>query len=185
MQKTRVKFSILLLIVVGFATYIVTGQKEDVNPNPKSERREVRENRRAERQAEMEQQIDSIVMARAFQFTPTTIQHEPAGRMLMLSNPQFEIGIYDGAADIFIPYISGITPPYRHSIINYTVPILNKYISIQTDNGWDVSFTTSLFSASEYKFDFEINAKFGTTTLTISNTWNNDVTYTGTISRYY
>ncbi len=176
---------ILSLLFVGAICYTVIGDKTTENPNPKSERREVRENRRAERQAQMEQEIDSIMIAKAYVFRPSSIQREPAGRMNMLSNPNFEIRVWDGAADVFIPYISGVVPPYKHTIINYTLPFLSNYVAVQTENGWEVTFTSSLFSASTYTFKFEVNAKFGTSTLTLSNTWNNDVTYSGIITRIY
>ncbi len=175
----------LALIILGAATFAVIGKKETSPEHPKSERREVRENRRAERQAQMEQMIDSIMIAKAYVFVPQTAQQEPAGKMYMLSNPNFEIRIWDGSADIFLPYITGITPPYKHTLINYTLPSLNKYVAIQTDNGWTVTFESDLFSASTYNFELEVNAKFGTTTLTLSNTWNNDVTYTGIVQQIY
>lgn len=182
MKKITLFLSILL---VGAITVAVVGKKDLAPENPKSERREVRENRRAERQAQMEKQIDSIMIAKRWRFVPTTIQQEPAGRMQILSNPQFEIRVWDGSADIFIPYISGVTPPYKNRIINYTVSILERYVTVQTEDGWDVSFNTSLFSASTFTFKFSINAKFGTTTLTLSNIWNNDVTYTGMVYPIY
>ncbi|MFI3305437.1 MAG: DUF4251 domain-containing protein [Rikenellaceae bacterium] len=177
--------TIVGVIIAAALTYSVVANRESDNPNPKSERREVRENRRAERQAAMEREIDSLMVARAFVFRPSTIQREPAGRMTMLSNPNFEIRVWDGAADIFLPYISGVVPPYRHEIINYTLPLLSAYTALQTENGWTLSFQSNLFSASTYTFKFDINAKFGTTTLTLANTWNNNVTYTGIISRIY
>lgn len=182
MKKTTLFLSVLLIVALSF---VVIGSIDSDPQNPKSERREIRENRRAERQAAMEREIDSIMIAKAWIFRPQTVQREPAGRMNMLSNPNFEIRVWDGAADIFIPYIEGITPPYKHTIINYTMPLLNNYVAIQTENGWQVTFKTSLFTASDFTFIFNVNAKFGTTTLTVKNTWNNDVTYNGSISRIY
>lgn len=178
--------ALLLLLLIGVSvSYKVVGNKESTPTHPKSERREIRENRRAVRQAESERLIDSIMIAKAFVFRPSTIQREPAGSMIMLSNPNFEIRVLDGAADIFLPYISGAVPPYRHSIINYTLPMVSKYVAIQTENGWQVTFNSNLFTASTYTFQFEINSKFGTTTLKLSNTWNNDVTYSGYITQIY
>lgn len=182
MKKITLFLSILL---IGATIYAVVGKRDLAPENPKSERREIRENRRAERQAQMERQIDSIMLAKRWIFTPHTIQQEPAGRMQILTNPQFEIRVWDGSADIFIPYISGAVPPYKHTIINYTISMLSRYVAEQTDDGWNVSFSTSLFSASTFTFKFEINAKFGTTTLTLSNVWSNDVTYTGSVTPIY
>lgn len=181
MKKITLFLTLMLICAVGFA---VIG-KRNTTPKPDQEPREIREQRRAARQAAMEKKIDSIVLAKAFQFNPNTMQQEPAGSMQMLSNANFEVGIWNGRADIFIPYIKGIVPPYHHTIINYTVGDLQNYISEQTEDGWRVSFSTSLYSASTYNFIFEINAKFGTTTLTLKNQWYNTVQYTGTITQYY
>lgn len=181
MKKITLFLTLLLICAVGFA---VIGKKNS-SLNPTQEPREIREQRRAARQAAMEKKIDSIVLAKAFQFRPNTMQQDPAGRMQMLSNANFEVGIWNGTADIFLPYIKGVVPPYRHTIINYTVGGLNNYTTEQTDNGWRVSFDTSLFSASSYTFIFEINAKFGTTTLLLKNQWYNTVQYSGTITQYY
>ncbi|MFI3258946.1 MAG: DUF4251 domain-containing protein [Rikenellaceae bacterium] len=182
MKRSTFILSSLLIVAVCF---VVIGDKSAPSANPKSERRELREARRAEQQAAMEREIDSIVLARAFIFRPQTAQVEPAGRMLMLSNPNFEVRIWDGAADIFIPYISGPIPPYRHTIINYTITRLDGYTAIQTENGWRITFSSGLYTASRFNFDFEINSKFGSTTLTLSNTMNNEVSYSGMITKIY
>ncbi len=171
------------LLIVGAICYTVVGDKDETPANPASERREVREARRAQRQAEMEHMIDSIVVARAYIFYPQTIQLEPAGRMTNLSNPNFELRVWRGAADIFMPYISGFTPPYRHTIFNSTVTILNDYISRQSENGWNISFQADLYNASGCTFELDVSSKFGTTTLTIDNPWGNDVEYTGILSQ--
>ena len=55
----------------------------------------------------------------------------------------------------------------------------------QTPEGWTVSFSTSLFSASNYTFTFEISSKMGGATLTITNPWYNAVQYNGTITQLY
>ena len=47
--------------------------------SPKQERREVREKRRAERIANYEQFMDSLVQSRNFQFNPQSMQRQPAG----------------------------------------------------------------------------------------------------------
>ena len=41
------------------------------------------------------------------------------------------------------------------------------------------------FDAIDYTFTFEIDARYGSATLTISNTWYSPVQYTGTITRIY
>ncbi len=180
----KIIYLVALFLCVGLAAYSVIGTRPTPT-SPKSEKREVREQRRAARQAEYERLTDSIVLAHAFQFIPQTMQQEIAGPMRMLSNPNFEVGIYDDAADIFLPYIKGMAPPYHYTILNYTIPGMSDFVTEQTASGWRVSFTTSLYSASTYTFVFEINSKYGGATLNVKNTWNNTVQYTGSISRYY
>ena len=48
-----------------------------------------------------------------------------------------------------------------------------------------VSFTSSLFTGSNYTFLFEIYSRTGGATLTIKNPWYSDVQYTGTITQLY
>ncbi|MBQ5879733.1 MAG: DUF4251 domain-containing protein, partial [Alistipes sp.] len=88
-------------------------------------------------------------------------------------------------ADICLPYIKGYTPPYMVGIINCTVPSLENFLTEQTAEGWMVSFTSSLFTGSNYTFLFEIYSRTGGATLTIKNPWYSDVQYTGTITQLY
>ena len=146
-----------VIIVVGLllcaAAVTVIGQKKVLSP--KEERREVREKRRAERIANYEKFMDSLVLSRNFQFNPTTFQRQPAGPMRQIMNPAFNVGMWDGTADITLPYIKGYVPPYYVTIINYTVSDLQGYITEQTHEGWMVTFSTSLFSASTYADDHQ------------------------------
>ncbi len=174
----------VVLIMLGTIGYAVIGQSKK-QPSPKEERREVREQRRAQRQAEFERTMDSIVLSRNFQFNPQTMQRQPAGSMKMLSNANFNLSVWDGSADIFLPYVKGYVPPYRYTILNYTVPSLQNYVTEQTDGGWTISFETSLFSASTYTFIFDVSSRFGGATLTIKNVWYDNVQYSGTISQVY
>lgn len=161
----------IILIVAGAllcATAVtVIGQKKILSP--KEERREVREKRRAERLAEFERSTDSLVLSRNFQFNPQTMQRQPAGPLRQLLNPNFSVGIWDGTADICLPYVKGYVPPYYTTILNYTVGNLQGYTTEQTHEGWMVTFSTSLFSASNYTFTFEIFSRTGGANLTISN----------------
>ncbi|MFI3302506.1 MAG: DUF4251 domain-containing protein [Rikenellaceae bacterium] len=173
--------SIILIMICVVSYGVISTRKPPVSP--KEESREQREQRRAARQAAFEKTNDSLVMSRNFQFTPTTMQ-QITGQTKTLMNPNFEVGIWDGPVDVFLPYIKGYVPPYHYVTLNYTLPSVNKYIAEQTENGWRVSFETSLFSASTYTFIMEINSKWGGATLTIKNPWYNDVQYSGTISQY-
>ncbi|MBQ1979500.1 MAG: DUF4251 domain-containing protein [Alistipes sp.] len=170
----------LLCVVVAVS---VIGQKK--NLSPKEERREVREERRAQRLAEYEKMMDSLVLSRNFQFNPQTMQRQPAGPMRTIMNPEYSVGIWGSVADICLPYIKGYTPPYYVTILNYTIPSLENYLTEQTHEGWMVSFQSSLFSGSTYTFVFEIYSRTGGATLTIKNPWYSDVQYSGTISQLY
>jgi len=179
--RKSILFWVTLLLCAAAATVI--GQKKMLSP--KEERREVREKRRAERIANYEKMMDSLVLSRNFQFNPQTMQRQPAGPMRQIVNPSFNVGIWDGTADICLPYIKGYVPPYYTTVINYTVSDLQGYTTEQTHEGWMVTFNTSLYSAGTYTFTFEIFSRTGGANLTISNPWYNPVQYTGSISQLY
>lgn len=180
MKKTVI---IVLGLLLTATAVTVIGQKKILSP--KEERREVREKRRAERIANYEKFMDSLVLSRNFQFNPSTMQRQPAGPMRQIMNPAFNVGVWDGTIDICLPYIKGYVPPYYITVLNYTVPGVSNYVAEQTPEGWTVSFSTSLFSASNYTFTFEISSKMGGATLTITNPWYNAVQYNGTITQLY
>ncbi len=180
------KKTVLLLVaglMLGAAAVTVIGQKKVLTPQ--QERREVREKRRSERLASFTRSMDSLVLSRNFQFNPQSMQRQPAGPVRQIVNPSFNIGIWDGTADICIPYIKGYVPPYYVTVINYTVSDLQGYTTEQTNEGWMVTFSTSLFSAGTYTFTFEIFTRTGGANLTITNPWYSPVQYTGTISQLY
>ncbi len=178
----------LFALLIGVASFAIIQSDDDSpkrDPAAKAERRELREKRRAERLERYEKFIDSLILSRNWQFNPQTMQQEPAGAMRIITNPNYEVTLWDDTADICIPYIKGYVPPYYMTIINYTVPGISNYMAEQTSEGWMVSFTTSLYSATTYTFIFEISAKMGGGTLTIKNPWYNTVQYTGTITQLY
>ncbi|MFI3281703.1 MAG: DUF4251 domain-containing protein [Rikenellaceae bacterium] len=181
MKKRLLLVCVVMLCALAAA---VTGQGDN-KLTAKQEKREVREKRRADRQAAYEKMIDSIVLSRTFQFNPQTMQQQPAGSMRMISNPNFNVGYWDGTIDVFLPYVKGYVPPYHNVIINYTLPSVKNYVTEQTDDGWIVTFESTLFSASTYTFTLEVSSKFGGATLTVKNPWYNAVQYTGSISKLY
>ena len=180
MKKTVI---IVLGLLLAATAFTVIGQKKILSP--KEERREVREKRRAERIANYEKFMDSLVLSRNFQFNPSTMQRQPAGPMRQIMNPAFNVGVWDGTIDICLPYIKGYVPPYYVTVINYTVPDVQGYTTEQTHEGWMVTFSTSLFSASTYTFTFEIFSRTGGANLTITNPWYRPVQYSGSISQLY
>lgn len=155
----------------------------------REERREQRhlerEQRRAERIAAYQQKIDSMVLLGAFEFVPQTMQRQPAGKMRNIVNPHFTLRIMEREADICLPYVKGTMPPYRISILNYSVANLKNYLTQQTKLGWQVSFSTSLFSAAPYEFTLDIYSHTGGALLTVNNSWSDPMQYSGMISEIY
>jgi hypothetical protein len=158
-----------------------TAATKSIKAEQREERHKQREARRAERLAEYERFVDSIVLARNFKFIPQNIQQEPAGSVRLLNNPNFELSVWGDEVDICLPYIKGVTPPYYYVMFNYTLPSVSRYVTEQTRDGWLVTFTTSLFSATDYQFSLAIYSSSGTATLTISSPWYPDVEYDGSI----
>lgn len=175
----------LIAIVIGFAAYAQSRTSDTSSATSRSEERSERhlerEQRRAQRLAEYEHYIDSIVLARNFKFVPQNIEQEPAGAVRILNNPSYQISVWGSEVDICLPYIKGITPPYYFVLFNYTLPSVRQYVTQQTNEGWLVTFTSSLFSASDYNFSLDIYSSSGSATLTIASTWYPDVTYDGSI----
>ena len=69
MKKTVI---IVVSVLLCAVCATVIGQKKILSP--KEERREVREKRRAERIADFEKTMDSVILSRNFQFNPQTMQ---------------------------------------------------------------------------------------------------------------
>ena len=182
-RKILIATSILFAVGVCIIGYTRATTKTSSEKAQQREQRHIeREQRRAQRQAEYEKYIDSIVLARNYQFSPQSMQQQPAGQMRLLNNPNFGLQVWGSEVDIFLPYIKGVTPPYYTVMFNYTMPSVKKYITEQTQEGWLVTFTSSLFSGSDYDFSLEIYTSSGSATLTISSPWYPDVQYVGGIS---
>lgn len=151
------------------------------NDAQRSAQQEARQQKRAERLAAYEKFIDSLVMAHSFRFVPQTMQQLPAGIMRTLQNPCYEVMVGNNDVDICIPFLKGYTPPYYPVIFNYVLPSVDNYVAEQTDSGWHISFKSSLFSATDYTFSFDINSHYGGAMLTISTPFYNSVQYNGNI----
>ena len=180
MKRIYFLFAALVLVLMAAA---VVGQK--TNLSPKEERREQREKRRADRLAAYEKMMDSIILSHNFQFNPQTMQRQPAGPMRTIMNPEYNVGVWGSVADICLPYIKGYTPPYFVTVLNYTIPSLDNFVTEQTHEGWMVSFSSPLFSGTTYTFVFQIYSRTGGAVLTIKNPWYSDVQYSGTITQLY
>ena len=180
MKKTVI---IVVSVLLCAVCATVIGQKKILSP--KEERREVREKRRAERIADFEKTMDSVILSRNFQFNPSSMQRQTAGPVRQLINPNFTVGFWDGTVDVCLPYIKGYVPPYYYTVLNYVLPSVEGYRAEQTNEGWIVTFSTTLFSANDYTFTFDIYSSSGGANLTISSVWYNPVQYSGTITQVY
>ncbi len=162
------------------AGYAFVNAESDTSPERKAQQ-EARQQRRAERLAAYERHIDSIVLSHNFRFVPQTMQQLPAGMMRNLQNPNYEIIVWDNAVDVCIPFLKGYTPPYYPVIFNYVLPNVMGYTAEQTNNGWQVTFESTMFSTTNYTFTFEIYSHYGGAMLTISSPFYNSVQYTGNV----
>lgn len=146
---------------------------------------EERAARRAERLAEFERTIDSVVMSHNFQFNPQSVEMLPAGSTQFLMNPNYMVTLLRGSLDVCLPYYTGYTPPYRYVLLNTGVPSISDFVTQQTEEGWVVTFKCYLYATTQYTFHFDINKRYGGATLTITNPWYNAVQYSGTITKVY
>ena len=150
-----------------------------------SERRMERIKKREARTAEYTKFMDSVILSHEYIFQPSSFQLQPAGRTQQIVNPNFEIVVGENYYDIYIPYVKGVTPPYRLAILNDITSYVNGYTAIQTDDGWTVRFSTSLYGPDTYTFELNIYSSTGSATLDVSNPFENNVSYWGSISGRY
>ena len=141
--------------------------------------------RRAARQAEYERTIDSIVLAHSYRFIPQSMQVEPAGNMHYINNGAFELLVQPDFTDINLPYLRGLMPPYKMVVLNTVVNSVEGYTAVQTDNGWEVTFSSWLYEPNNYNFALSITSTTGNAQLTISNTFYSTVTYWGQVMQNY
>lgn len=187
-RKVLIIFTLVLfgaMCAVGYTQSKSSSDMEDSASGAKQAQREARhkqrEENRAQRLAEYERYLDSLVLSRQFQFIPQDIQQQPAGPARQLNNPNFQLAVWGSEVDVCLPYIKGVTPPYYYVVLNYTLPSVSHYLTEQTHEGWVVSFDTSLYSVTDYHFSLNIYTSSGSATLTISTSWYPDVEYDGTI----
>ena len=161
--------------------YSATQTTSTAEPNRNSAAHQQRIEQRAARLAAYERQIDSIIMSRSYRFIPQTMQQLPAGMMRNLNSDMYEVTVMTDAVDVFIPFLKGYVPPYYPVVFNYVLPSVENYHAEKSNNGWQISFQTTLFSATDYTFLFEVSPHYGNVVLTISSPFYNSVQYTGNI----
>ena len=178
-------FALALVAVFCLAGYGVSAQTQSKNQklSPKQEKREAREQRRAQRQAEYERYIDSLVTSGNFQFIPNSMRVMPAGSEHLITNPNFGLQYWDGEFDIFLPYVKGAVMPYYLTVLNYTIfqsrgdP--SREQSPQRLGGHFRHFALLCDQVCLYAGYL---CQTGGATLTITNSWNITVQYSGTIT---
>ena len=151
----------------------------DIDPHRNSAAHQQRVEQRQARMAAYERQIDSLITSRNYRFIPETMQQLPAGVMRNLNSALYEVTVMPDAVDVFIPFLKGYVPPYYPVVFNYVVPSVSNYHAEKSSNGWQISFQTTLFSATNYTFLFEVSPHYGNVVLTISSPFYNSVQYMG------
>lgn len=141
--------------------------------------------KREARQAAFEHQMDSTILSHNYRFIPTMFAMEPAGSSHIVTNPSVELAIYSDWADIHLPIYQGFTPPYRLIMVNTSITNLADFTTVETDNGWTISFDSWLYSANDYTFTLEVYSKTGGATLSVSSSFYPTTTYWGSIMGVY
>lgn len=183
-MKRTLFIAVVVALVVSLAL-VTSGEAQPEDSAKKSAERTAqqlaRQQRRAERIAAYEKFLDSLVLSHNYRFVPQTMQQMPAGMMRNLVNPNYEIVVWDTAVDVCMPFIKGYVPPYYPVLFNYVLPSVEGYVAEQTHDGWNITFKSTMFSATDYTFNFEVYSHYGGATLTISSPFYNSVQYTGNL----
>lgn len=191
----RLTTILLLLVALGIALVAVPLVHSNTTPEPHtlstpqriekpSTKHQERIARRKARQEAYERYIDSVVLSHNYIFTPSTFNSWPSsgpGGSHIITNPMAEMMVSDGWADIFLPYYRGITPPYRLDLINTSITNLEGYVAEQTSDGWNITFSSWLYSANDYTFNLTIYSSSGGAQLELSSTLYPTTTYWGSV----
>ncbi len=148
------------------------------------ERHRERIAKRRARQAAFEHFVDSTILSHHYRFVPTMFNVEPAGSSHLITNPNVELAIMGDWADVHLPIYQGFTPPYRLVMFNTSVNI-PSLTTVQTDNGWTISFDSWLYSSNDYTLTIEVYSKTGGATLSVSSSFYPTTTYWGSIYAMY
>lgn len=153
------------------------------------EQREQRHEQRVEERAVRHQNelkyMDSVVLSRNYKFVPNSFQQEPAGNMHQIYSVLYFLSMRGDYMDIDMPYIVGEVPPYHLTIMNYITFDIQKYTAVQDEDGWTVSFMSSLYSTNTYTFTFKIYSITREAVLTLASQMYPTVTYNGTVQAIY
>ena len=165
-----------------FDTALTTERMREKELSPKHlERIE----KRKARQAAYERFMDSTILSHNYRFVPTMFNVEPAGGSNIITNPNIELSIYSDWADVHLPIYQGFTPPYRIVMVNTSITNLSDFATVQTDNGWTISFDSWLYSSNDYTFTLEVYSKTGGATLSVSSSFYPTTSYWGSVMPIY
>ncbi len=192
------KFLLAVAIAISLAAVIVplvvtsTPTSEPTTLDPErmhkrelSAKHQERIARRKARQEAFEHQMDSTILSHNYRFVPTMFALEPAGSSHIITNPLAEMAIYGDWADIHLPLYQGFTPPYRLIMVNTSITNLADFTTVETDNGWTISFDSWLYSSNDYTFTLEVYSKTGGATLSVSSSFYPTTTYWGSVMAIY
>lgn len=183
--------SLLAIVIPLVVTSTTPSESSTLHSSPLIRERKLdqkhleRIEKRKARQAAFEHFIDSTVLSHHYRFTPTMFNVEPAGSSHLITNPSIELAIYGDWADVHLPIYQGFTPPYRLILVNSAITNMAEFTTIETDNGWTISFSSWLYTSNDYTFTLEIYSKTGGANLSISSDFSPTTTYWGSISAIY
>ena len=181
-RSSIITFSIIVVLIVGITISIEAQSDATATKSAtRTAQQEARQQRRAERLAKYERFVDSLVMSHNYRFVPQTMQQLPAGITRTLMNPEYEIIVGTDAVDVCIPYLKGYTPPYYPVVFNYILSSVQGYEAVKSNEGWHITFRSTMYTASEYTFTLEIYSRYGGATLTLSTPFYNTMQYTGNV----
>lgn len=172
---------VIMLLISSILRSEASIDYQSKGDSERAAQQEARQAKRTQRLAAYEKYLDSLVLSHNFRFVPQTMQQLPAGMMRTLQNPCYEVLVGTRDVDICMPYLKGYTPPYYPVVFNYVLPSVDDYVAEQVNGGWHITFKTTLFSATDYTFAFDINSHYGGAMLTISSPFYNSVQYSGNI----
>lgn len=100
-----------------------------------------------------------------------------------ISQPDFQVVFKPSYTDITLPYIIGVTPPYRNVLLNGVLPEVSNYKAINNEGGWEITFNSNVFTSNVHTFTLKINSVTRSATLTVTTPEYNPVVYMGNIAQ--
>lgn len=163
MKRFIVLAALLLLAVTAHAKK--SGQK----PSEQMTRREQKEAQKLEKQLEIAQMIDSLILERSFQFNPEEVSFRN-GRRIFLKRYQY-LKIFPGRYYVGLPYAPRLDGFFRQGTF--------QSLELQ-DNLWLISVDMD-YHTGILNFEFSIDRLTGKATVRMRNKKSVPVVYIGNI----